>query len=115
MGDIFDTKTNQRQSNRGYDGSAFVLEKPRGVSGLGYQQITSLGSAVGLTVPTGATLALIQAEAQDIRWRDDGSNPTASIGMYLAAGNSVYYVGPLATFKAIEVTSGAILNILYYS
>ena len=43
---------------------------------LGYQQITSLSSATGLTVPQGATLALIVPETQNVRWRDDGTNPT---------------------------------------
>ena len=61
---------------------------------LGYQQITSLSAATGLTVPqtdlnglnARPSIALITPETQAVRWRDDDVNPTASVGMPLAAG-----------------------------
>ena len=81
---------------------------------LGYQQITSLGSATGLTVPTGAKMAVITAESQIVRYRDDGTNPTASVGMTIAAGSSVTYTGALGAIKFIEATASAKLNISYY-
>lgn len=87
---------------------------PAGLTALGYQQITSLASAAALTVPTGATVALIQAESQSIRWRDDGTNPTTSVGMLLAAGESVFFTGSLSAFRAIEVSASAKLNVSYY-
>jgi len=82
---------------------------------LGYQQITSVSSAVGLTVPTGATRALIVAEGANVRWRDDGTNPTSSVGMLLLASNLLSYDGDLNRIKFIEVTSSAKLNISYYN
>ena len=81
---------------------------------LGYQQITSLSSASGLSVPANTKCALIQAESQSVRWRDDGTNPTTSVGMVLAAGESVFFTGSLSAFKAIEITASAKLNISYY-
>jgi hypothetical protein len=93
---------------------------PRSWVPLGYQQITSLGSAVGLTVPSGATCALIQSELFDVRWRDDGTNPTASVGMLLTAldvehpGSAMWYVGDLTKLKFIEASAGAKLDISYY-
>lgn len=90
---------------------------------LGYQQITSLSSATGLTVPTKdpstganvkANFALITAEAQNLRWRDDGVDPTASVGMPLAAGVTLQYDGDLSRIKFIQQTSGGIVNISYY-
>lgn len=81
----------------------------------GYQQITSLSSATALTVPTGADRALIQATTQNVRWRSDGTNPTATIGMQLAAGDSLFYTGNLAALKFIEETASAVLNITYYN
>lgn len=90
---------------------------------LGYQQITSLSAAAGLTVPTKdpvtganvkANFALITAEAQDLRWRDDGVDPTASVGMPLAAGVTLQYDGDLGRIKFIEQTGGGKLNISYY-
>jgi hypothetical protein len=90
---------------------------------LGYQQISSLSSASGLTVPsidpsTGLTVkanfALITPEAQGVRWRDDGTAPTASVGMPLAAGVTLQYDGDLSKIKFIEQTGSAKLNISYY-
>lgn len=83
---------------------------------LGYQQITSLSSAQALTVPTGATYAVVTPETQGVRFRDDGTNPTASVGMPIAVGNSWTFTGAtiLAALKFIEQTSSAKLNIEYY-
>lgn len=87
---------------------------PGNLRPLGYQQITSLSSAVGLTVPAGATVALISPESQSVRWRDDGTNPISSVGMVLNAGDSIFYTGYLEKITFIEVTASAKLNISYY-
>ena len=82
----------------------------------GYVQLTSLGSAVGLSsIPAEARFALIQAESQSIRWRDDGTNPTTGIGMVLAAGATLVYSGTLSAIKLIETTASAKVNVTYYS
>ena len=88
--------------------------KPAGLTAKGYQQITSLSTASALTVPANTTMALIQAESQSIRWRDDGSDPTTSVGMVLSAGESMFFTGSLSAFRAIEITASAKLNISYY-
>ena len=86
---------------------------------LGYQQITSLSGSTGLTVPKlngqQATLAVITVEAQTVRWRDDGTAPTASVGMPVVAAATLYYDGDLSRIRFIEATAGAILNISYYA
>lgn len=83
---------------------------------LGYQQITSLSAAVGLTVPSGAQRALLQAESQIVRLRDDGTNPTASVGMILAASAVPFmYEGDLSAVKVIEATASAKLNVTYFA
>jgi len=89
---------------------------------LGYQQITDLSSAVGLTLPLTTpngsnckpSFALITPETQNVRWRDDSTNPTASVGMPLAAGVTLQYDGDLSKIKFIEQTASAKLNISYY-
>ena len=90
---------------------------------MGYQQITSLSSAQSLTVPqvdpvTGLnakpTIALITPETNGVRWRDDGTAPTASVGMPLAAGVTLQYDGDLSRIRFIEQTASAKLNISYY-
>jgi hypothetical protein len=82
---------------------------------LGYQQITSLSSSTALTVPAGATLALIVPETQSVRWRDDGIAPTATVGMLVPANASMSYDGDLKSIRFIAATSGAILNVSYYA
>lgn len=90
---------------------------------IGYQQITSLSSAAGLTVPTNdksgnkqqPTFALIVAEGKDVRWRDDGTAPTTSVGMPLAVGVPLQYDGDLTNIKFIETAASAKLNISYYA
>lgn len=81
----------------------------------GYQQITSVSAAAALTVPTGAVIALIQAEGNDMRWRDDGTDPTAAIGQLLYMGQTLAYEATtLVAFKIIQVATGGIVNVTYY-
>lgn len=81
----------------------------------GYVQVTSLSSAVGLgTIPNGTKLTLIQPESQDVRWRDDGTNPSTSVGMVLSAGTTLVYNGNPAAIKFIEVAASAKLNVAFY-
>lgn len=90
---------------------------------MGYQQITSLSSATKLTVPprdvTGLVgsprIAIITPETQAVRWRDDDTAPTASVGMPLAAGVTLQYDGDLSKIQFIEQVGGAKLNISYYA
>jgi hypothetical protein len=80
---------------------------------LGYQQIT-LSALSSLTVPTGAQEALITVETAAVRYRDDGTAPTAAIGMPLAVGATLDYTGTLANIQFIAQTGTPVLDILYY-
>lgn len=82
---------------------------------IGFQQIATLTTAQALTVPTDARVALIHAEGQAIRWRDDGTAPTATVGMRLAVGGELYYDGELSKLKLIEEVVGAKANVTYYA
>lgn len=88
------------------DGTRFVA--------LGYEQITDLSAAEGLTVPDGATHARIVPEGQAVRYRDDGTEPTATVGMPLAVGAPLEYGSALIKLQFIEQTGGAKLNVAYY-
>ena len=89
----------------------------------GYQQITNLTASVGLTIPTTApdglnakpVFALIVAEGAGVRWRDDGTAPTASIGMPLAVGVPLQYDGDLTKIRFIQQAATGIINVSYYS
>ena len=90
---------------------------------LGYQQITSLSASSALTVPTTdlnglsckPSIAIITAETQAVRWRDDDVDPTTSVGMPLAAGVTLQYDGDLTKIRFIEQTASAKLNVSYYA
>lgn len=93
-----------------------MAQKPYTGQPLGYQQITSLSAAATLTIPTGAATAVVTPESQDVRWRDDGTAPTASVGMPITAGQP--YTFPTATvlsaLQFIEQSASAKLNVSYY-
>jgi hypothetical protein len=94
---------------------------------VGYQQITDLSSAVALDLPTimpfsaEATVAIIQAVANNVRWRDDKDAsgdaivPTAAVGMQLVAGIDFFYKGDLSALRFIEEAASAELNVSYYA
>jgi hypothetical protein len=86
----------------------------RSLEPLGYQQITSLSASTTLTIPEGARAAIIEAESQAVRWRDDGTAPTASVGQPLASGSDFLYTGKLSKLKFIEQAASAKLNVCYY-
>lgn len=83
----------------------------------GYVQMTSLGSATAFSsVPSDASYAVVTVESQAVRWRDDAVNPSATVGMPIAVGNSTTFNGRaniLAT-KFFEQAGGAKLNVSYY-
>ena len=86
----------------------------------GTQTAVSLAAATALTVPTGATLAIITVEGTNnaggicARWRDDGTDPDATTGMTLVAGADFLYTGDFSAIKFIETAASAKLNVSYY-
>ena len=88
---------------------------PTVVSGAQYSLDVTTGTVVTLTVPSGATHALLTVEDADVRFTEDGSSPStgaAGSGLVLAAG----FVGELAlpqALKFIAVTATAELNVTY--
>lgn len=91
-----------------------VGQKPGPQTPLGYQQITALASAAALTPPAGATVAYVTVEGQAVRWRDDGTAPTASVGNPVPANAQLVYSGNLAAIQFIQQTASAIIDVSYY-
>lgn len=86
---------------------------------LGYEQLDNLSDAVSLTVPDGATVALLSVgNTSVIRWRDDGVAPTATTGMIINPDINVVggyeYWGSLADIQFIDAGTGATLDVSYY-
>lgn len=86
-----------------------------GKTPLGYQRLISITASTALTVPDGTTEVRLQAETKPIRWRDDGSPPTASVGSYIPAGKSIKYLGDASAIRVFGEDSTAILHVSYYS
>jgi hypothetical protein len=93
-------------------------------SRLGYQQIGSgLNVVNSLTVPVvdknglniKPSMCIIIAETQAVRWRDDGTAPSATVGMPLPVNTPLIYDGDLTKIQFIEQTASAKLNISYYA
>lgn len=87
---------------------------------LGHGQLTSLGSAVAVStvtggIPAGTQIVVLQPETQNVRYRDDATNPTTAIGLILVA-NTMYEfnVSQIARMAVIEVAATAKLNIAFY-
>lgn len=87
----------------------------RNVNPKGDELISDLSTVKELTVPEGAEVALIQAQVQNVRFRDSGDDPTSSVGIQIPAGQSFYYTGLLSAVKLIAETAGAEAFISYYS
>lgn len=86
---------------------------------LGHGQIADVSTAVGLTLPDGyngrrGAITMVQALSQSVRWRDDGVDPTAGVGMLLAAGDTLVYNGDPTAIKFIETAASAELNVAFY-
>ena len=85
-----------------------------------FEQITSIATAVGLTdgtynLPT-ITYAQIQVTSSDMRYRTDGTDPTSSVGTYIAENGIIEVWGPadMAAFRAIDVTATSKLEVTYF-
>lgn len=91
-------------------------EYPNKVYPAGYQSVTA-NSSVAVTVSgTGtADQCLIRVEGSAVRWRDDGTAPTASVGVPLAVGEVLSYNGEPGLLKIISQGSTATINISYYT
>lgn len=80
----------------------------------------TLASATSLTVPTGATIAQICVETAGVRYRDDGTAPTSSVGIpALPQSSSIPacfpYSGPLGQIQFIAISGGSpTMDISYY-
>ena len=86
-----------------------------GLDPLGYQQISGLSSAVGFTIPSGASVAVVVPQTQAVRWRDDGTDPSATVGMPIAvAERYVFDHAKLPKVKFFEQAASAVLNVSYY-
>lgn len=89
---------------------------------VGFEQITDISSATGLTAaeipPTKGNVvyALVQVTGNACRVRLDGTDPTNAIGQYIAQYGTIEVWGQqdLNRFRAIQVAATAKLEVHYF-
>jgi hypothetical protein len=75
----------------------------------GYQNVTQSGTtALALTVPAGAVGAIVVVSTQAARFRADGTDPTATVGMPVAAGGTLALTGAWLTRGKFIAQTGTI-------
>jgi hypothetical protein len=108
-------------SGTGISAGTFVQSQGTGTGGAGTyivsQTCTSSGASLtAVGPPNGANFVLMQSEAQNIRWRDDGGSPTTTVGMLLNSTALVptLYNGQLGKIQFIDAVAGGILDASFY-
>ena len=85
---------------------------------LDYEQKVISDSAVGFaSIPPKANKAVVVVEEKTIRWRDDGTDPTSSVGTKSFVNTTFILDGrtSITKFRAIrQGTANAKLSIRYY-
>lgn len=81
---------------------------------LAYEQLTSMEEATDLTVPQGASRALITVSGKPVRLRVDGVDPTSTVGFPLPPGTMLMLDGNLSKFCFIQTAPGSIVDVLYF-
>jgi hypothetical protein len=89
---------------------------------LGYVQVTPDATSRKLVLPAlpagfQVGYAIIQCEGavSSVRWRDDGTAATASVGMILSTGQELDYSGDMTMIQFIVAAANPVLNIAYYA
>lgn len=71
-------------------------------------------TSTALTVPATATQALVCVEGAAVRWADDGTAPTATVGQPLIIGQCKAWSGSLSAIRFIQQAATATINVSYY-
>lgn len=85
-----------------------------------FEQITDISSSTGLTAAkygaAGVVYALVQVTGNTCRYRTDGTDPTTSVGHYLAQYGTVevWTKQDMAAFRAIQGAATAKLEVTYF-
>lgn len=89
-----------------------------------FETITVSSAAIGFTLATwanptsggAARMALVTLETNPARWRADGTDPTASVGHLLGAGDGLKVWGgyDLTSIRFIATGSDATARVTYY-
>jgi hypothetical protein len=96
-------------------GRASTLPSPYILQSAGTAQYgLSITTNTTLTVPANTRLAQISVETANVRWTDDGTSASTTVGHLAPAGTAFSYAGPLASMKFTAVSGSPTINVTYY-
>ena len=88
----------------------------------GAQFALAVSSATSLTVPANARHCLINVNTQAVRFTTDGTTPTATKGIHVAANGQISFMDPNIDYRAlmgsiqiIQEAASATLDVLYFT
>lgn len=92
----------------------------RQLQSLGFKRIATITSTVVALpdIPKKAAYAYIQADGGDLRWRDDGTDPTATVGHLLAMNEDHWYTVdrlPIRFIRDTDEVEVTNLHVTYYA
>ncbi len=86
-----------------------------GTYNLSAANTASSASATSGGIPPGATMAYLQAEVADVRYRDDGAAPTTAIGSLVVHGiPGILYAGTPSALRFIGASGSPLLDVAFY-
>jgi hypothetical protein len=87
----------------------------------GYFQASVTGTAqtltqlIGAAIPAKAKFAYIRTETANVRWRDDGTPPTAATGFLMATSDMpIWFEESLTALEFIAVSGSPNQDIMFY-
>lgn len=80
----------------------------------GFVLVSSFSVSTGFTPPANSTVCFVQAEGNNVRFRTDGTAPTASTGQLLPTSVLMQLTANLAGVRFIPVTGSATLDVDCY-
>lgn len=88
---------------------------------LGCSQIlnATLATATKIVLPTPVPgmspgFAIVQVQGGNIRWKDDGVAPTATVGLTLVQGQELDYIGDATMLQMISSSGTPIVDVCVY-
>ena len=114
-----DISVNWPVSGTGIVAGTYIVSGPT-AGGAGVYTVSQACTSSGASLttvgpPNGANGVLLQAEAQNIRWRDDLGAPTTAVGMAIIATQQPFlYTGTIPNMRFIDATAGGILDATFY-
>ncbi len=88
---------------------------PTNLTPIAGREQKTVAAATALIVPQGAKFALIQAQSGNIRWTDDGTTVTGSVGMLLRSGESpTPFTADLGTLSFMDDGADVSTLIVHY-